>query len=68
MSHQTMSYRIGLLFALVLCACAIPSHAQTLVTDIAVSGSPSGVGVNPATKLLYTSDDSGADVVHVISE
>jgi YVTN family beta-propeller protein len=50
-----MSYRIGLLFVLLSCASALPSHAQTLVTDIAVSGAPSGIAVNPANNRVYVS-------------
>jgi YVTN family beta-propeller protein len=50
-----MPYRIGFLLVLLACACAIPSHAQQLVTDIAVSGSPSGVAVNPNTDRIYAS-------------
>src|SRR5579863_4797424 len=50
-----MSYRIGLLFVFLSCASALPSHAQTLVTDIAVSGAPSGVAVNPVNNRIYVS-------------
>ena len=50
-----MSQRIGSLLVLLLCACVIPSSAQQLVTDIAVSGSPSGVAVNPANNRIYVS-------------
>lgn len=55
-----MLYRIGLLLVLLSAGCAIPSHAQTLVTDIAVSGSPSGVAVNAATNRIYASLDTGS--------
>ena len=55
MSHGIMSQRIGFLLVLLLCACVIPSSAQQLVTDIAVSGSPSGVAVNPANNRIYVS-------------
>jgi YVTN family beta-propeller protein len=50
-----MSFRIGFLLVLLSCLCVIPSQAQTLVTDISVSGSPSGVAVNPNTNRIYVS-------------
>lgn len=50
-----MSYRSGLLFSLLCCALSVPSGAQSLVTDIPVSGSPSGVAVNSQTNRIYVS-------------
>ncbi len=50
-----MLHRIGFLLLLLSSACLIPAHAQHLVTDIAVSGSPSGVAVNPNNNRIYVS-------------
>ncbi len=48
-----MPYRIGLLLFLLSCACVLPSSAQSLKTDITVSGTPSGVAVNPSNNRIY---------------
>jgi YVTN family beta-propeller protein len=50
-----MSYRIEFLLVFLSCACSLPSTAQTLVTDIPVSGYPYGVAVNPSTNRIYAS-------------
>ena len=62
-----MSYRIGLLLVLLSCASLLSSHAQTLVTDIPVSGAPSGVAVDTASNRIYVSlGTSTGDSVAVI--
>ena len=48
-----MSFRIGLLVVLLSCCCASRSHAQSLLTDIAVPGAPSGLAVNPGSNRIY---------------
>ena len=50
-----MSYRIGFSLFLVACACVLPSSAQSLVTDIAVPGTPYGIAVNPNNNRIYVS-------------
>ncbi len=53
--------------ALSLSVCALPAVAQSLVTDIPVPGSPSGVAVNPANNRIYVSlGASGGTSVAVI--
>lgn len=62
-----MSYRTGLMLLLLSCASLAPSHAQTLVTDIPVAGTPSGVAVDPASNRIYVSlGTSTGDSVAVI--
>lgn len=62
-----MPYRVASLLVLWLCVSALPSGAQSLVTDIAVSGTPSGVAVNPGNNRIYVSlDNSGSYSVAVI--
>lgn len=50
-----MLSRIEFLLALLSCAWALPSSAQTLVTDITVPGNPYGVAVNPHNNRIYVS-------------
>ena len=62
-----MACRIMCLLVLLLCASVLPSGAQKLVTDIAVSGSPFGVAVNPGNDRIYVSlNNSGSYSVGVI--
>ena len=48
-----MSPRTGFLLVLWLCACSLPSGAQSLITDIPVNGTPNGIAVNPTTNRIY---------------
>src|SRR5437588_9116365 len=50
-----MSYRVTFVVVLLVCALVGLSGAQSLVTDIAVSGTPSGVAVNPGVNRIYVS-------------
>jgi YVTN family beta-propeller protein len=53
-----MSCRMGFLLALSACLAALPSTAQTLVADIPLSASRSGIAVNPANNRIYVSPNS----------
>lgn len=64
-----MSSRIGFVLVLLSCACSIPLAAQSLVTDIPVSGYPYGIAVNPSTNRIYAAvqpANNGTPTVAVI--
>jgi len=64
-----MLSRVGLILVAFTLACRLPLSAQTLVTDIPVSGYPDGIAVNPGTNRIYvavTPPNNGTPEVNVI--
>ncbi len=64
-----MLSRLGFVLVACMFACTLPLPAQTLVTDISVSGYPDGIAVNPGTNRIYvavTPPNNGTPEVNVI--
>jgi YVTN family beta-propeller protein len=61
-----MFHRIGFFLVLLACACSLPSNAQTLVTDIPISGFPYGVAVNPSLNRIYVALNSQSTAAVVV--